>query len=322
MNALTEILIFPVNTFFDHVNTILTSLPETVFHPGAGSGFMLGAAVFGAFSEGVLADTRKWHGSIDSKFSNIDNLVSRVKEHQTEWNMPSALYAELTGNHSQLQMLVNKCRTNAASSEDRTLRNSLLKSTVKLCLLQVKIWACAQFSAGILTADDVHLLGFRLPGETGGRHERTEATDIVAKIKVKVINEDNIRVVIDQSSGENAAQVVRGWPAGVRYAQIVITASDGKTEVYNKLTTRLHTNICMPEGSHGKQFIIKASFLKHIDDKPRFGNEPTFSMPLTTSDLVSTINSQHHEEVEAQQNELERQRQELERMQAALNREK
>ena len=202
------------------------------------------------------------------------------------------------------------------------MRNSLLKSTVGLCLLQVRIWAYGQFSAGVLTADDVHLLGFLLPGESGGHHGRTEVTDIVAEVKVKVINEDNIRVVIDQSAGENAAQVVHGWPSGVHNAVIVITAADGKTEVYRQLTTRLHSDIRMPDGSRGKQFIIKASFLKHVNDEPRFGNEPTFSMPLTTEDLVAAIDRQHHEEFEAQVREVERQRQEIERLHAELNGEK
>jgi hypothetical protein len=45
----------------------------------------------------------------------------------------------------------------------------------------------------------------------------------------------------------------------------------------------------MPEGSRGKLFIIKAAFLRHIDDSPRFGPEPTFFMPLTTEDLAATI---------------------------------
>jgi hypothetical protein len=48
----------------------------------------------------------------------------------------------------------------------------------------------------------------------------------------------------------------------------------------------------------GRQFIIKASFLKHVNDEPRFGNEPTFSMPLTTEDLAATLDRQHHEEYE------------------------
>jgi multidrug efflux pump subunit AcrB len=39
----------------------------------------------------------------------------------------------------------------------------------------------------------------------------------------------------------------------------------------------------MPDGSHGKQFIVKASFLKHGDD------EPTFSMPLTTEANAVTL---------------------------------
>jgi hypothetical protein len=309
-----------VSTIFDHVNMFLTSLSEMVFQPETGSGvafaLAFGAVTYGVIPEGVLASIRKWHGSIDEQFGNINNLVSLVTEHQQQWMMPPDLYAELTGNHSQLQTLINKCRTSAASAANRTLRNSLLKSTVGLCLLQVRIWAYGQFTAGILTADDVHLLGFLLPGESGGHHDRTEATDEVAEVKVKVINEDNIRVVIDRSAGENAEQVTHGWPSGVHNALVVITASDGTTEVYRQMTTRLHNDIRMPDGSHGKQFIIKASFLRHINDEPRFGNEPTFSMPLTTEDIAAALDRQHHEDFEAQVREVERQRQEIERLHA------
>jgi hypothetical protein len=115
-----------------------------------------------------------------------------------------------------------------------------------------------------------------------------------------------------------AAQVAHGWPSGVKNALTVITASDGKTEIYRQITTRLHNDIRMPEGSHGKQFIIKAAFLKHVNDEPHFGNEPTFSMPLTTEDLAATLDRQHHEEFEAQLQEVERQRQEIERLHAKL----
>jgi hypothetical protein len=170
-----------------------------------------------------------------------------------------------------------------------------------------------------MTDDDIHALGFLLPGETGGNHKRTEATDEVAEVKVKIVNADFIRVVIDQSAGENAAQIVHGWPPGVRNALIVIVSSDGKTEVYHQMTSRLHNDIRMPAGSHGKQFIIKAAFLKHVDDDPRFGAEPTFSMPLTTEDMAAVLDRQHHEEFEAQTREVERQRLEIEALHAAMN---
>ncbi|MDR2690821.1 MAG: hypothetical protein LBB73_00730 [Dysgonamonadaceae bacterium] len=120
--------------------------------------------------------------------------------------------------------------------------------------------------------------------------------------------------MIDRSAGENVGQVNHGWPPGVHNALLVITAADGTTEVYRQMTTRLHNDIRMPAGSHGKQFIIKASFLKYINDEPRFGNEPTFSMLLTTEDLAAALDRQHHEEFEAQVQEVERQRQEVERL--------
>jgi hypothetical protein len=267
-----------------------------------------------SISGGLLANIRRWHGSIDDQFAAIDNLVNVINPNAQRWPIPPELFEQLNQNRLRLQELINKCRSTLATQADREQRNSLLKLTVGLCLLQTRVWAYGEFTAGAMTADDVHQLGFLLPGETGGHHGRTEATDVVAEVKVKVVNEDFIRVVVDQSAGENAAQVEHGWPPGVRNALIVITAAEGKTEIYRQLTTRLHNDIQMPEGSRGKQFIIKASFLKHVDDAPRFGNEPTFSMPLTTEDLAAALDRQHHEEFEAQLQEIERQRREIEQL--------
>jgi hypothetical protein len=55
-----------------------------------------------------------------------------------------------------------------------------------------------------------------------------------------------------------------------------------------------------------------------VNDEPRFGNEPTFSMPLTTEDLAAALDRQHHEEFEEHVREVERQRQEIERLHAEL----
>jgi hypothetical protein len=298
----------------------LSSLSGGEVVSAAGSGvtlaFALGAVP--SVSEGVLASVRRWHGGIDDQFSSIDNFVSLVTSHQPAWVMSADLLSEFISKRDQIQALINKCRSATGSPADRTQRNSLLKSTVGLCLLQGRIWAYGEFAAGVLTAADVHLLGFLLPGESGGHHARAEATDATAEVKVSVINADFVRVVIDQSAGENAAQVTHGWPQGVKNALIVITAADGKTEIYRQITTRLHNDIRMPAGSHGKQFIIKAAFLRHVNDEPRFGNGPTFSMPLTTEDLAASLDKQHNESSESQLKEIEYHRQEIERLQAEL----
>jgi hypothetical protein len=286
----------------------------------AGSGLTLalalGTVTYSNIPGEVLASVRRWHGNIDDQYDNIDNLVNTINNNPS-WNVPKELIDTLGANRSSLSILIARCRSVNGSSADRTVRNSLLKTTVGLCLTQAKVWAYTEYYAGALTADDVHLLGFLLPGETGGRHDRTEPTNVLAEVKPAIVNMDFIRVVIDQASTENAALVVHGWPPGVRQALIVIVAADGKTEVLRQLTTRLHNDIQMPEGSHGKQFIIKAAFLKHIDDEPKFGPEPTFSMPLSTEDLAAMLDRQHHEEFEAQLREVERQRQEIERLKQA-----
>ena len=266
----------------------------------------------------VLAVCKQWHGSIDQQFSCIDNVLERSERYTLSWPLPEDVGKELADNHRQLDALIKRCRTTAGSPMDRTLRNTLLKSTVGLCLVRVKIWAYAGYAAGKMTADEVHELGFLLPGETGGRHGRAEATIARAEVKVSVLNEDFIRVVVDQSAGENAAQVVHGWPQGVDKAVIVITSVDEDREIYRQITTRLHNNIRMPEGSHGLQFAIKAAFLRHTDDEPVFGSSPTFTMPFSTEDLIARLDRQHHEDFEAHVQEVERQRLEIERLRAEL----
>ncbi|MDR3350950.1 MAG: hypothetical protein LBN98_04835 [Prevotellaceae bacterium] len=314
MENLITIAISLVNTIFDQVNLFFNFLLPTA--GGLSVAFALGAVASGDIMEGLLAGARRWHGGINDQFAAIDNLVNTILSHP-EWPYP-ADFGQVASNRDQLLILINRCHTNQASLTDRAQRNMLLKSTVGLCLLQVKVWAYASYTNNTITANDVHLLGFLLPGETGGHHDRTKATNITAEVKVKILDEDHIRVVIDQSVDENAALVAHGWPPGVKNAMIVILASDGKTEVYRQITTRLHNDIQMPEGSRGKQFIIKAAFLKHVDDDPIFGAEPTFFMPLNTEDLAAALDRQHHEEFEEQIREVERQRQEIERLRAEL----
>jgi hypothetical protein len=240
--------------------------------------------------EGILADIRKWRGGIDDKFSNIYNLVNILTEHKTDWEVPEQLLENLTENRRMLQYLISLCKSTAGSTNDRGRRNTLLNSTVQMCLLQAKVWAYQAYVSGTITLDNVHSMGFLMPGETGGRHKRAKATDVLAEVKVKVINEDFVRVTVDCSEGKNAAMSSGGWPKGVNTALIVITAADGVNEVCRLMTDRLNNDINMPKGSHGRQFIIKASFLRHVGDNPRFGNEQTFSMPLTTEDLIADRN--------------------------------
>jgi hypothetical protein len=317
MNNIFEILIIAVNTVVDHADTLLSYILNVSLLPEAVGGAVLTLAASGMIvSEGLRANVRRWHGGIDDQFACIDNLINIMEAHVSTWSIPTAMRTQLTTSRTKLQTLINKCRTTEASTSDRNQRNSLLKSTVAYCLLQVKTWAYGLYSAGTMTMDDLHQLGFMLPGERGGRHVRTVETNVKAEVKVTVISGERIRVVIDQSAGENAAQVAHGWPEGIRYALIVIIAADGNREIYRHITTRLHKNIRMPEDSHGKLFVIKASFLQHVDDEPSFGNEPTFSMPITTEDLIVAIDRQHHEDSNAQTHEVERLHQEIERLKA------
>jgi hypothetical protein len=40
-----------------------------------------------------------------------------------------------------MQYIISRCKSTAGSTDERGHRNSLLKSTVQMCLLQAKVWA-------------------------------------------------------------------------------------------------------------------------------------------------------------------------------------
>jgi hypothetical protein len=278
---------------------------------------------YGNLTDALLARARMWHGSVADRFSNINTLVDTLRDRQEVWKMPEAQLTDLINSRNQLDVLIKLCAGSAGSQNSRMERNTLLDVAVWKCVREVKPWAIGLYGKGTMAADDFHELGFLIPGETSGHHSRSEPTKALAEVKVRVVNGDIIDVVVDQSANKDAGPVRHGWPRGVHSVLIVVTEAGGeKKEALRHPSTKLHNRIEMPAGSRGKQFVIKAAFLKHPDDIPVFGNEPTFSMPLTTEDLTTLEDQQHYEDYELMKRDLEQRRQEIELLQAELDRQK
>jgi hypothetical protein len=287
----------------------------------AGGGGAVSAAVLAAgvgdLPEGIRATILNWHGTYDQQHDNVLNLIKIIKAHGS-WAIPTEAYKELTDMEAELAPLMQICGTTSASSVTRMKRRTLVKALVALCLSDMKTWALEMYRLKQLTADDVHELGFRLLGERGGHHARVMATNVTPAIKIRNISGEIVRVIVDKSAGENAAGVTRGWPEGVKYVLIIIVSVDDREEIVRLISTRVYNDITMPEGSRGKQFEVKASFLKHTDDEPRFGNAPVFSMPLTTDDLIARVDRHAHEDLEEKLQEVEQRRLELEQLRAEI----
>jgi hypothetical protein len=293
MNDLLELMTNFIETVLNG-NPVFTSYFErgTFFLP---EGDILpvcafSAATTGNIMESIRGSMRLWRGGIEDKLTAIANVVGILGEHKADWPLPEGMLESLTDSLKKLEPMISHCKSTGSSTVDREQRNRLLADTVKYCRNNVKFWALDQYTSDVIKLEDVHNLGFMLPGETGGKHSRKEPTGAIAHVQVVSLNEDFIRVVIDNATAENAYRTVSGWPAGVRNALIVIYSIEEKREIIRLMTGRLKNTIQMPEGSHGKQFIIKAAFLRHVDDTPRFGNEPMFSLPLTISDFAANKN--------------------------------
>jgi hypothetical protein len=327
MYVLIDILNLLAGAIADQAHALLSFLTNGGFPVAGETGWLTLAFALAATyihaSGGVLSDTRRWNGRIKDKFAALDSLIEVVEKNQSVWKMPDELYNALLSGRDQLQELISKCTTNFATKNDRIERDSLLRSTIDLCRIQVKFWAYGKLAEDKMTTDDIHKLGFLLPGETGGRHQLHHPTDEPAEVNTHVVSADIVRVVLNNSAGKSASRMAHGWPAGVRYALIVIKSVDGNREIHRRITMRLRNHFQMPKGSHGQQFFVEASFLKHVDDIPRFGAEKTFTMPFMTEDIVDIverelIDNDLKKDVDLRDREIELLREEVRALKARL----
>jgi hypothetical protein len=250
------------------------------------------ATFYGDIPVEVLTSIRLWHGSIAQKFEAIQNDYDRLNDAKTQWKVPTEMLTKLQGYVELLRLYINKGRT-SLSAEDRSYRNEIMHEALLYCLFDVKIWVYGQAVAKVIAPSDVHLLGYLLPGEQGGKRGRTEATDIEAEAKVLSIGMDHIKVIVDTAGKKAAAPVAHSFPEGVKFALIVVMTADGR-EILRITISKVHTDIHIPEEYRGQQLIIKAAFLKHHDDDPKFGTaQATLLMPKSVEDLHSTLDAQH-----------------------------
>jgi hypothetical protein len=310
MFTLEPVLVPEIGMVLDHASSLVSSLFNdggfVLLGGGVKLAMAIGPAQFDDPIEAYLSRARKWHGNIDEQFQNIKDLHDVLANAKPAWDVPTGLVPELKGHITSLQTLIDKCNGASATQRDRTDRNSELKTTVSLCIVQIKFWAYGAYALGHLTTDDIHSMGFLLPGERGGHRARAEANVVQAEVKASVLSASSVRIVVDQAADKNAGQVAHGWPTGIKHVLIAITTDNGKTEVYRGITSRLHNKIDIPEGFAGKMFIVKAAFLKHTNDKPEFLAETTFTMPFTFDDLAKMIEQQHEADLEEHRLEVER----------------
>ncbi|MDR1414174.1 MAG: hypothetical protein LBI96_00005 [Odoribacteraceae bacterium] len=234
--------------------------------------------------DSVLAHLHGWTKSIDSKFYNIDHLSKTLVTLRPLVPVPQAIITYFADNLESLQDLISTCKSSAGSADLRRKRDILLGEMVDFCLVTVRIFLYEMFDTKVMTAEQIHELGFLLPHEKVGGSGRSKPTDAIAAIKVVIKGLDAVEIVFDYSAGKNAGEVRSGWPKGVRHGIIVILSEDGRTEILRLATGKLHNTIMMPPETRGKLLIAKVAFLKHLDDIPVYGEEPMFMMPKTTED--------------------------------------
>jgi hypothetical protein len=304
MNSISFILEQMAGTSFDQVNTFLSAYPGHVFFSAAAGIIPVVAKVNRDVSPGTLAIARKWHGSQSDKVSNINLLGNTINKNAAKWGVPGDITTFTLHAIEPLNALVELCKGNESSLLKREERDAMIRDAVAFCIGYVKMWMYGEYAFGLRSAEDIHSIGFLLPGETAKSHKLSPATDVVAAVSTRVVSADVVRVIVGQSDAKEVSKVVHSWPTGVRHALIVISDKE-KKEVFRTIVSRLHTDVTMPEGSHGQVFYVNASFLKHTDDEPRFGPQPSFTMPYKTEDIPTLINAQREADVEEHRKDVE-----------------
>jgi hypothetical protein len=255
----------------------------------AGKGRIVTICTIGSMENEALYEelrrvAKNWRGKQDARYTNIVNMYNTMKSMQPAWKIPEPVMSVLDEKVPELVKIVEICQGRNAGSLDRAARRGLTAELVNFSLGTVKNVAYGAYAVGDITLRDVHALGFMLAGESGGAHARSKPNKVQAEAKVEVIDYSSINLVVDKAAHENAGPVAKGWPKGARSVKVVIEDTDGK-EVLVAMSSQLHTRIRMPEGSRGKQFVLRAAFLRHLDDDPVYSGEVMFTMPLMIRDI-------------------------------------
>jgi hypothetical protein len=156
----------------------------------------------------------RWHGGVEDKFANIENLVTTLEANRSLWPVPNDIITWLDTNMTALNELMQKCRSRNATSNDRLKRNTLVNKMVYYSLDTVRNWVYGEYAIKVMTREDIHMLGFLLMGENSKSRRRGGEVFVLAEIKARVNDDRTVNLVIDQASDKNAALVEEGWPKG------------------------------------------------------------------------------------------------------------
>jgi hypothetical protein len=105
MITLFQILLLLADNFSGLVNVLLVSVIDlgSFLMNNDMPGIVFAAAVitYSDIPAEALAAARRWHGTIDDQFGNIDNLVTMIQGHPA-CGTPSAVFSQIVTNRTQL----------------------------------------------------------------------------------------------------------------------------------------------------------------------------------------------------------------------------
>jgi hypothetical protein len=226
-----------------------------------------------------------WHKSITEKMHCLTNLDNKLTLDGEYWGMDPAV---LTQNHAlyvQIEPYYTLYLSGDARNSELVIFRRLLGEDVEYALDVVKPDAIGRCGVGAMDISDLNSLGFLMPNQGKGRHERSGENEIVPETNAKVTAIDTVMVTVDNALDKHGNRTKGSKPKGVK--QILIVLQDEKgVEIFNKMFTKTQVYIDIDQKYRGEIILVRAAFLKHVDDTPHFGEPVAVSMPKDIADIL------------------------------------
>jgi hypothetical protein len=208
-----------------------------------------------------------WHGSIDQKLSNINNVYVTFLADATFWGIAPEIVTIVTNWNNLLATLVAKCKTTAASAHDRDIRDAKIAEAITYFTHTIYNLCQDLFLDGKMEIADLNNLGFLAKGQNGGHHDRLPIPTKKPSVKLEQTEADKVRVIFENSEGVNAKGKGPSWPDGVNGGMFRYKKRSESEDMWRYVhCTKIHTFIDMPAAWRGEEIHFQGAYYAHAND--------------------------------------------------------
>jgi hypothetical protein len=220
----------------------------------------------------------------------------------------------VTGWYTTLLALQQQADAPDANNIVRGYRKKKFKEMLMYVLGEVRAWAISATAVTKkMSLEDLNDLGFALPGQFGGHHDRKAPYDGIAEVNAKVDAMDSILITVDNAENKLGNRTKGSKPENIRIVLYTVADENGEP-IEHIINTHSQIQVKVDSKYRGHILFVRAAFLAHPNDLPNFNEPVIVSMPRDVQDNVTISKS----ELAAKDAELAKQAAELAELKAQM----